>query len=316
MIFEKNKFLRRQFYKLGEDLRDMAFSLNISLDQIISAFEYKLNEEINTFISQQKEIGINVLRNGYTEKTVYTLNGKITIKVPRVRSKEFISRILVKYARCEKDFEDLISFLLMAFMSYEQIIDFIYDLTGIKIGHSLITRISENVKKDYEYLYEKPLNDNAVALFIDASYHDVKRWYNPENGEILDRYPNENEKDKFIQKSYKQALYTAITINENGYKELVGLEVMDQESAETWAKFLRALYDRGLRNPQIVVSDDFSGINNVINSVFPNALIQKCNFHKMMNFLNQVNYKERREVRNDIKTIYNAETKNQAEIAF
>ncbi|MHA3859539.1 transposase, partial [Mycoplasma sp. Z463D] len=36
----------------------------------------------------------------------------------------------------------------------------------------------------------------------------------------------------------------------------------------------------------------------------------------MMNFLNQVNYKERREVRNDIKTIYNAETKNQAEIAF
>ncbi|MHA0273028.1 hypothetical protein ACXYFN_03265 [Mycoplasma sp. 48589B] len=65
MIFEKNKFLRRQFYKLGEDLRDMAFSLNISFDQIISAFEYKLNEEINTFISQQKEIGINVLRNGY-----------------------------------------------------------------------------------------------------------------------------------------------------------------------------------------------------------------------------------------------------------
>ncbi|WLP85569.1 IS256 family transposase [Mycoplasma seminis] len=316
MIFEKNKFLRKQFYKLGEEFRDMAFAFSLNADQIIETIEEQLNNEIETHIIEQRTIGINEYRNGYYEKTIYTLNGKLPIKIPRLRGNNFASKIINKYERCSKDFENLISLMLMSFLSYEQIIDTMYGFTGIKIGHSIITRISEKIKTKYEGMYDGPINDDVVALFIDASYHDVKRWYNPETGEILNTYPNRSEKNKFIQKSYKQALYTAITINENGYKELVGLEVMDQESSETWSKFLNSLYERGLKNPAVVISDDFSGINNVINSVFPNALIQKCNFHKMMNFMNHVPTKERKEVRNDIKKIYEAENRNEADKAF
>ncbi|SJZ62754.1 Transposase, Mutator family [Mycoplasmopsis verecunda] len=70
--------------------------------------------------------------------------------------------------------------------------------------------------------------------------------------------------------------------------------------------------ERGSNDPKILICDDFSGINNVFGSVFPTTLVQKCNFHKIQNALNEVPRKERKIIAPKIKMIYEAKDINEA----
>jgi transposase-like protein len=58
----------------------------------------------------------------------------------------------------------------------------------------------------------------------------------------------------------KQAVVVAYGVNERGTREVIGIDVVQTESRDSWLGFLRSLVARGLHGVLLVVSDAHEGL--------------------------------------------------------
>jgi putative transposase len=77
----------------------------------------------------------------------------------------------------------------------------------------------------------------------------------------------------------------AVGVNEEGCREVIGCEVADSESEETWGRFFRNLQARGLHGVQLIVSDDHRGLTQALEKYFQGVTWQRCQVHFMRNLL-------------------------------
>jgi len=80
-------------------------------------------------------------------------------------------------------------------------------------------------------------------------------------------------------------LLSAVGINEEGYREILGFMVGDSESEESWSEFFSWLKQRGLDGVDLVVSDHHNGLVRAIRQYFQGATWQRCQTHFMRNIL-------------------------------
>jgi putative transposase len=74
----------------------------------------------------------------------------------------------------------------------------------------------------------------------------------------------------------------------DGTKELLGLELGDRESTESWATVLRRLRERGLAGPLVAVGDGGLGLWAALTSVFPSTRHQRCWNQRAMNLADKL----------------------------
>ncbi len=77
----------------------------------------------------------------------------------------------------------------------------------------------------------------------------------------------------------KVALLVAISVNADGYREIVGDCEGMQEDKESWVEFLRHLVSRGISGVRLIVSDKCLGLVEGLHHCLPNANWQRCIFH-------------------------------------
>src|SRR5690606_31803988 len=79
----------------------------------------------------------------------------------------------------------------------------------------------------------------------------------------------------------------ATGVNEDGYREVLGLKIGDSESEASWSTMLRWLKDRGLRRVDFVSSDsdDHRGMDKAVQRHFQGASWQRCQTHLIRNVL-------------------------------
>jgi putative transposase len=65
------------------------------------------------------------------------------------------------------------------------------------------------------------------------------------------------------------ALLACVGVDEEGYREILAVEVAGMEKAAAYASLLRGLIDRGLSGVRLVVSDDHEGIKAAISGELP-----------------------------------------------
>lgn len=63
----------------------------------------------------------------------------------------------------------------------------------------------------------------------------------------------------------------------------------------------------------IACFDNLAGFSEAIKSVYPKTIIQKCVVHQIRNSLRYIVSKEQKEFLKDLKTVYKASTKDEAE---
>jgi putative transposase len=68
-----------------------------------------------------------------------------------------------------------------------------------------------------------------------------------------------------------QAVVVATAVNEEGYREVLGLSVNPAESEGFWCEFLRSLVRRGLKGTRLVVYDAHEGLKKAIAAVLTGA---------------------------------------------
>jgi len=211
----------------------------------------------------------SVYRNGYKTRKVATGEGPVELHVPQTRNgiEPFNTRILDAYRRRSETLEALIPCLYVKGLSVRDVSDtFAAVFEDEGVSPATASRIGQTIYADFAAWQTRSLAGyDVLYLFVDGMY--------------LKLSPDREE---------KQPVLIAYGILANGSKVLLHIGVVDRESYEACIGFLRDLTDRGLRGPLLYCSDDCPGLRKALKEVWPKALPQKCQAHKIRNILSKL----------------------------
>lgn len=233
-------------------------------------------------------------RNGYSKKTIKTKFGETVINIPRDRNGEFKPQIIKKYETSINGLEDKIIALYSKGMSTRDINDHMKDIYGIDVSPSMVSKVTDKILPLVYEWQSRPLDPVYPIMYLDAIHFKVKH------------------ENRIINK----AAYTVLGVNTDGYKDILGIWIGENESASFWLTVCQELKSRGVQDILIVCKDGLSGFTEAINAVFPMTTVQSCIIHQLRNTSKYVHSKFRKEVTEDLRKVYKAFTIEQAEKSF
>jgi putative transposase len=231
-------------------------------------------------------------RNGHYSKTVRTGEGETSIEVPRDRNGEYEPKILKKYASNTNELEEKIIGLYAKGMSTRDIQGTLEELYGVDVSASTISAITEKVWTLVEAWQNRPLESVYAIIYLDAIYLKIRR-----EGKVVNT-----------------AVYNVLGVSLDGQKDILGHWVGDgAEGANFWLGVVTDLQNRGVEDVFIACIDGLTGFKEAILSVFPQTRIQRCIIHQIRSSLKYIPWKDRKAFVADLKTIYQAPTREAAE---
>ena len=75
------------------------------------------------------------------------------------------------------------------------------------------------------------------------------------------------------------AVLVALAVNEEGFREVIGVAEGMKGDRESWKSFLCGLKERGLKGTQLFIGDICLGLVDAVNEVYPDAKYQRCTVH-------------------------------------
>lgn len=269
--------------------------------QVREWIQFLLEEEVTELLGRQRcqrRQRIDTPKgycNGYHDPRHLTLScGTVSVRRPRVRGLEerFQSRILPLFARRTEKVGALLPELYLHGLSHG---DFELALRGLlgeqaPLSASTVARLKQKWQAEYEKWSFRSLSGlEVVYLWVDGVY--VKAGLEKE----------------------KAALLVAVAGLSDGRKVLVALEAGHRESEASWSGLLRALRDRGMKAPRLVVGDGHLGIWAALCHVFPQAQEQRCWNHRILNVLDKLPKKAQPRAKMMLRALAYAETLEEAE---
>ena len=109
------------------------------------------------------------------------------------------------------------------------------------------------------------------------------------------------------------AVLVAIGVDQDGYRNVLGVAEGAKEDKTSWTGFLRHLKERGLKGVQLIVSDKCLGLVESLPDFFPDAEWQRCVLHFYRNVFTAVPKSKVKEVAVMLKAIHAQEARPEAE---
>jgi transposase-like protein len=100
------------------------------------------------------------------------------------------------------------------------------------------------------------------------------------------------------------AVVIAIGVRVDGYREILGVDVVTTEDGAGWLAFIKSLTARGLTGVRLVISDAHTGLKDAIQSGLPGASWQRCRTHFMRNLLTRVPKSQQDFVASMVRTVF------------
>ena len=108
-------------------------------------------------------------------------------------------------------------------------------------------------------------------------------------------------------------MLVAIGVNEEGYREIIGVVEGAKEDKDSWMNFLRHLKERGLKGVHLVISDKCLGLVGALGEFYPKAKWQRCVVHYYRNVFSMVPKGKVRDVAAMLKAIHGQEDRQAAQ---
>lgn len=262
-------------------------------DHLERAINSLLQAELTAFLDYEKydRNGFNSgnSRNGNYSRTFKTEYGELNLTIPRDRNGEFSQQTLPAYKRTNDSLETTVIQLFQKGITMAEISELIEKMCGHHYTPQTISNMSKLVSEDVLAFKERTLEASYSVIFMDATHIPLKR-----------------------QTVSKEAVYITIGIRLDGTKEVLGFTIAPTESAYIWKEVLQDLKNRGLEEVLLVVTDGLSGIEESIHSVYPNAQFQQCCVHVSRNIAHKVRIRDRKEICEEFKAVYQATSKEEA----
>ena len=215
--------------------------------------------------------------------------GEFEFETPRDRNGEFEPKIVPKNTRDVSGIEEKIISLYARGLTTREINEQIQDLYGIEVSATMVSNITDKIIPEIKEWQDRPLDSIYPIVFIDAVHFSVR-----EDNRVA-----------------KKAAYIVLGINKEGYKEVLGIWIGENESSKFWLGVLNELKQRGVIDILIMCSNNLTGIKQAIETAYPNTIQQRCIVHMIRNSVKFVSYKDLKAFCNDLKTIYTS--KNEKE---
>jgi putative transposase len=260
--------------------------------------ERMLAGEMNHHLGYEKHApdgyGSGNSRNGKSRKTLKGESGEMTIEVPRDRNGTFEPKLVEKHQTRFEGFDAKILSMYALGMTTRDIQGHLHDMYGVEVSAGLISEVTDSIQEEVKAWQDRPLEALYPIVYLDALMVKMRQ-----DGKVDNR-----------------AVYTAIGINMEGQKSVLGLWVSGTEGAKFWMSVLQNLKNRGMKDAFVICTDGLKGFPEAIEAVFPSALVQTCIVHLIRASLSFVNWKERKALAADLKSIYRAATAEMAERAL
>lgn len=229
-------------------------------------------------------------RNGYKSKRINSSYGSMDIQVPQDRRSTFEPQVVKKRQKDISDIDQKIISMYAKGMTTRQISDTLEDIYGFEASEGFISDVTDKILPQIEDWQNRPLSEVYPVLYIDAIHYSVR-----DNGIIR-----------------KLAAYVILGINMDGKKEVLTIQIGDNESSKYWLSVLNDLKNRGVKDILIICADGLTGMKEAIATAYPQTEYQRCIVHQVRNTLKYVAEKDRKPFAADLKTIYHASSEEKA----
>jgi putative transposase len=231
-------------------------------------------------------------RNGKRSRQLRTSSGDTTIEVPRDRNSTFQSPLLEAYQTSTNELEDKIIGLYAKGMSTRDIQDTLHQAYGVEVSPATISTVTDKVWSLVEAWQNRPLAAIYPIVYLDAIHLKLRR-----DGKVANT-----------------AVYIVLGVDLDGQRDVLGHWVGDGgEGANFWLSVVTDLQSRGVQDIFIACIDGLTGFKDAIQAVFPRTQIQRCIIHQVRQSLTYVSWKDRKAFVADLRTIYQAPTREAAE---
>ena len=199
----------------------------------------------------------------------------------------FETQIIERYKTKQSSVEEALIEMYLAGVAVRRVEDITEALWGAKVSSSTVSELNQKIYGKIEEWRKQPITGEHPYVFVDGVY--LKRSW---GGEVQN-----------------VSVLVAIGVNDEGYREILGVAEGSREDKESWSSFLRYLKERGLKGVRLIVSDKCLGLYEIIGDFFPEAKWQRCIVHWYRNTFTMCPWKHLREVVAMLKAIHAQEDK-------
>jgi putative transposase len=230
-------------------------------------------------------------RNGHKPRKLKSRVGTLELLVPQDREGTFSTSLFARYQRNEKALTLALMEMYLEGVSTRKVREVTEELCGTSFSKSTISRLASTLDSELEEWRQRPLEaDSYPYLFVDARY----------------------EKVRLGSRIVSEGVLVVCALREDGFREILAVEVADVESEATYQELFRALKERGLKGVELVTSDEHKGLKNAIERHFRGASQQRCQFHYAKNLLGLVSFGKRKELGAGLRAVFSAPTRKLA----
>ena len=222
-------------------------------------------------------------RNGSRERILKTRIGKLELVVPRHRNVPFKTLIFDNYKRNEAALVTTMAEMVVNGVSTRKVSKVMETLCGTSYSKSMVSEVCKELDQSVNEFRNRRLTKPYPFLCVDATYLKVR-----ENHRIVSK-----------------AFMIAIATNTDGKREIIGFDVYDNESNDTWFMFMESLKKRGLTGLKMITSDAHPGIIYAISKTYPAAAWQRCQTHFSRNIIDRTPKKYKKGLQSELLEMYN-----------
>jgi transposase-like protein len=207
-------------------------------------------------------------RNGYRDRPWDTRLGTVPLRIPKLRQGSYFPDWLLEpRRRAERAVVQVVAESYLRGVSVRRIEGLAQSLGIDRLSKSRVAAMATELDELVAAFRSRPLDGGPYAyVWLDAHSQRCR-----DGGRIVN-----------------VATVTAIGVNADGHREVLGCDVITSEDGAGWTAFLRDLVARGLAGVKLVVSDEHKGLKQAVAAVLPGAAWQRCRTHFMRNLLTRV----------------------------
>ncbi len=233
----------------------------INIQEVLRQLAESVVNEIMSAEADQLCDATGNSRNGYRERRLVTCVGTLTLRIPKLRTGSFFpDDVLERYQRVDRAIVAAVSEMYATGTSTRKVEKVAKAMGVERLSKDQVSAICESLDSEVEELVTRPLGSLRMPyLWIDATYVKCRR-----NRRVA-----------------STAVVTAIGCDEDGWRHVLGIAVVDTESYDSWLAFLRKVRARGVTGVMLVTSDAHEGLRRAIGEVFQGSAWQRCVVHLM-----------------------------------
>lgn len=235
----------------------------ISISEVTRRLLEKLFNEAMSDMAEETAQGLGVSRNGYRTRTYTCSCGTLHLKIPRFREGSlFPHELLVRWSRTDAALAACVAKMWVLGVSHRKVEKILKELGVESLNKNQVSCMVKLLDEEVAHLRKSCLDTmDARFLWLDATYFHKRENAAPHSACVV----------------------TAVTLDREGKRHVIGIDLVNSESETSWTEFLRSLRKRGLKGVKLVISNACSGLKAAIDKVFVGASWQHCIAHLLKN---------------------------------